>query len=103
MPRLFSYGSLQEKDVQLANFGRELTGRPDTLPGYILTQSDYANAEPGSPSDAVEGTIFEITDQELAAADLYEEPASYHRIAVTLQSGTQAWVYVRPVLGPEAQ
>jgi hypothetical protein len=26
---LFSYGTLQDKAVQLANFGRELAGSPD--------------------------------------------------------------------------
>ncbi len=31
---LFSYGTLQNKNVQLANLGRELTGRQDALPGY---------------------------------------------------------------------
>ena len=31
---LFSYGTLQEKHVQIANFGRELIGRADALPGY---------------------------------------------------------------------
>src|SRR5579871_1487612 len=31
---LFSYGTLQEKNVQIATFGRELTGRRDALPGY---------------------------------------------------------------------
>ena len=33
---LFSYGTLQDKDVQMANFGRELTGHEDALPGYAL-------------------------------------------------------------------
>ena len=32
---LFSYGTLQDKDVQIASFGRELTGREDALPGYV--------------------------------------------------------------------
>ena len=40
------------------------------------------------------GTVFEITDAELAAADEYERPAAYNRIAVTLASGKKAWVYV---------
>lgn len=31
---LFSYGTLQNRNVQLALFGRELTGRDDALPGY---------------------------------------------------------------------
>ena len=34
MQRLFSYGTLQQKNVQLANFGRELKGQPDKLPKY---------------------------------------------------------------------
>jgi gamma-glutamylcyclotransferase (GGCT)/AIG2-like uncharacterized protein YtfP len=87
--------------VQLANFGRELTGRADALPGYAWRlvssgESTYANAElTSNPEDAVCGAVFEITEQELAAADRYEEPAGYGRISVTLQSGDQAWVYVR--------
>ena len=31
MPRLFSYGSLRESRVQLATFGRLLSGQPDEL------------------------------------------------------------------------
>lgn len=34
---LFSYGTLQDKNVQLANLGRELLGRADALPGYQQT------------------------------------------------------------------
>lgn len=33
---LFSYGTLQDTAVQMANFGRHLSGRPDSLPGYTL-------------------------------------------------------------------
>ena len=32
--RLFSYGTLRDRAVQLANFGRELRGSPDSLPGF---------------------------------------------------------------------
>src|SRR5688500_3830955 len=31
---LFSYGTLQQADVQTRLFGRLLQGEPDTLPGY---------------------------------------------------------------------
>src|SRR6478672_6790091 len=34
MPLLFSYGTLQQSNVQLATFGRELPGTPDSLVGY---------------------------------------------------------------------
>jgi gamma-glutamylcyclotransferase (GGCT)/AIG2-like uncharacterized protein YtfP len=98
---LFSYGTLQNKNVQIANFGRELTGREDALTGYARRAVGiYANAEPSSdPDDAVTGTVFEVTEQELAAADKYEEPANYRRILVTLRSGVQAWVYVHAATG----
>ena len=106
---LFSYGTLQYKNVQIANFGRELTGRKDALPGYtrgrvpitdpeVVASSGetyYANAVPSpNPEDAVSGTVFEITGQDLAAADKYEEPAAYRRVSVTLMSGDRAWVYI---------
>jgi gamma-glutamylcyclotransferase (GGCT)/AIG2-like uncharacterized protein YtfP len=107
---LFSYGTLQNKSVQIANFGRELTGREDALPGYTrrmmaiadpkeaawIGESHFANAEASSnQDDAVSGIVFEITEQELVAADRYEEVARYRRISVTLSSGDRAWVYVR--------
>ncbi len=106
---LFSYGTLQNKSVQIANFGRELTGREDALPGYarrlvavtdpkivaLTGESHLAYVEPSSnPEDEVPGIAFEITERELAAADKYEAGAEYRRISVTLKSGGQAWVYV---------
>jgi len=106
---LFSYGTLQDRQVQIANFGRELSGRPDALPGYAQTmvaiddpqvvatsgKTHHPIVQPASnPRDEVMGTVFEITAEELAAADEYEV-SDYRRIAVTLKSGVQAWVYVR--------
>lgn len=106
---VFSYGTLQNKAVQTDTFGRELAGQPDSLPGYTISlipildaelaaadgQSHYANAERSSnPEDAISGTVFEVTDEELLLADRYEAPAHYRRILVTLRSGQQAWVYV---------
>jgi hypothetical protein len=38
--------------------------------------------------------VFQITPQELAAADEYEV-SEYKRVAVTLKSGLTAWAYVR--------
>jgi len=34
---LFSYGTLQQGDVQFATFGRRLEGRADALPGYVTS------------------------------------------------------------------
>ncbi|MDP9008664.1 MAG: gamma-glutamylcyclotransferase [Pseudomonadota bacterium] len=106
---LFSYGTLQDKAVQMANFGRHLTGRPDSLPGYMLSsiliedpavvalsgRTHHSIAQSSSKiTDEVQGTVFEITVEELAAADRYEV-SEYTRVSVALKSGAQAWVYVR--------
>jgi hypothetical protein len=109
MPLIFSYGSLQQENVQLSTFGRLLHGHRDELPGFeeslvrvedpqVAAASDrthHANVTFNGRSDSrVSGMVFEITDAELAAADGYEQVASYKRIGAVLASGKQTWVYV---------
>jgi Gamma-glutamyl cyclotransferase, AIG2-like len=100
MPRLFSYGSLQQPAVQLATFGRLLAGSRDALVGFELRNvrhgdKQLANVIRSARADSrVGGTTFEITDAELAATDLYERGDAYTRIPATLASGGEAWVYV---------
>jgi len=109
MPLLFSYGTLQEENVQLSTFGRLLQGQRDELPGFerslvriedpkvVATtgRTHYANVTFNGRKDSrVSGTVFEITDAELVAADEYEQGAAYTRVAAQLASGKQAWVYV---------
>lgn len=108
--RLFSYGTLQLPAVQWANFGRLLDGAPDALVGYVLQRLEITDeeviAESGerfhwiavataNGADRVPGVVFQITAEELAAADVYEAD-DYARIAVKLESGARAWVYVKP-------
>lgn len=115
MPLLFSYGTLQEERVQLATFGRRLHGEADELPRFepgsvriedaqVVAASGathYANAAfTGRADSRVSGTVFEITDADLTAADEFERPAGYVRIAVRLASGRQAWVYVEARSAP---
>ena len=97
MALLFSYGTLQQPDVQMSTFGRRLDGHPDALPGYSLGTVPAGHANVVSSNDArsrVAGTIFEVTEAELARADAFEQQFSYVRIAVRLASGREAWVYV---------
>jgi uridine kinase len=106
--QLFSYGTLQQPEVQLSSFGRLLAGTPDALPGYQtgwVTITDPAVIEASGsdrhpvvrpsvrPSDVVSGTVFTLTATELAAADTYEVE-DYRRVPVTLESGRDAWVYL---------
>jgi uncharacterized damage-inducible protein DinB/gamma-glutamylcyclotransferase (GGCT)/AIG2-like uncharacterized protein YtfP len=96
MPFLFAYGTLQERDVQRSTFGRPLSGENDALVGFERSMAgSHANVRfTGRPDDRVSGIVFEISEGDLAAADRYEQRASFRRIAATLASGKQAWVYV---------
>jgi gamma-glutamylcyclotransferase (GGCT)/AIG2-like uncharacterized protein YtfP len=109
MPLVFSYGTLQQESVQLSTFGRLLHGQGDELIGFepslvkiedakvaaVSGRTHHANVTfKGSNDSRVSGTVFEITDAELAAADAYERLAAYRRVAVRLASGKEAWVYV---------
>jgi gamma-glutamylcyclotransferase (GGCT)/AIG2-like uncharacterized protein YtfP len=94
MPLLFSYGTLQQDDVQLATFGRLLSGQSDELPAFEQSRTEHANVTfNGNAESRVPGMAFEVTDAELERADEYEAVFSYRRVAVTLASGRQAWVY----------
>jgi gamma-glutamylcyclotransferase (GGCT)/AIG2-like uncharacterized protein YtfP len=108
MPLLFSYGTLQQENVQLATFGRLLQGKKDELLGFALSLAMIDDREVvatsgkthhpivkfnGRNDSRVSGTVFEISVAELASADRYEV-AAYKRVAAMLASGKQAWVYV---------
>jgi len=93
---LFSYGTLQDEEVQLSTFGRTLEGERDALSAYTQrTFGPYLNIEfTGEIADSVEGTRFKVTSAELEEADIYEATADYKRIEVKLNSGKRAWVYL---------
>lgn len=116
MPLLFSYGTLQQRAVQLSTFGRLLHGRADRLMGYHIGLARIDDPEvaalsgashhpiitPASASETwteacrggqVDGVVFEVSDEELQSADRYNM-TEYRRVAAKLASGTQAWVYV---------
>ena len=94
--------------MQQATFGRLLTGTPDGLTGFVVGQLEIADPEviagsglthhrilhpADSPTDSIPGTVYRITDEELAAADVYEAE-EYRRVLVPLTSGLDAWVYI---------
>jgi hypothetical protein len=105
---LFSYGTLQLETVQVATFGRLLVGLRDVLRGFELVSLTVEDQKvvaisgtaqhtmarfTGRASDALSGTVFAVTPQELENADLYEV-AAVTRVAVVLESGLRAWAYV---------
>jgi len=107
--RLFSYGTLQLESVQRAQFGRVLDGVADALVGFRqdmveITDPDVVAmsgqrfhpivSRTGDAADRVAGMIFQITPEELAAADAYEV-SDYERVEAPLASGLSAWIYVK--------
>ena len=106
--RLFSYGTLQLEAVQMATFGRVLDGTSDALSGYAVIpleiddpavvalsgKAQHTMARfSGRLTDVVAGVVFAVMPQEIQNADEYEV-AAVKRVAVVLESGTRAWVYV---------
>lgn len=117
MIHLFSYGTLRQPEVQMASFGRLLTGSEDAMPGYrtsLLEITDPAVlatsgerfhpiVEPSDEAgDEVAGMVFQISEAELLAADAYEV-SDYARTRVRLKSGIDAWVYVKAVEESDAE
>ena len=109
MQVLFSYGTLQQENIQISTFGRMLNGERDSLVGFepslvriedpevaeLLGKTHHANVTfTGDEASHVPGMVFEITEAELLEVDEYEAPFQYHRIAARLASGKEAWVYV---------
>lgn len=108
MPYLFSYGTLQQEEVQLSTFGRRLTGTPDSLMGFVIAEARIEDSDvvaksgkefhpiarkTGAFNHRIPGTVFEVTEEELNHSDCYEVDA-YHRVETVLTSGKSAWVYV---------
>ena len=106
MEYLFSYGTLQKDETQLKLFGRLLKGGNDTLKGYktanIVIEDEVFLTKEGSQQltavassgDKIDGMVFEVSSEEIKMVDRYE-PENYERIAVKLDSGKQAWLYLK--------
>lgn len=102
MINLFTYGTLQQTDVQDDLFGRRLVGTPETLIGYALQEIQIEEefglveydilVETGNPEDTINGIVYLVTTTELNQADLYEG-MNYKRVEVHLQSDQKAWAY----------
>jgi hypothetical protein len=102
MENMFSYGTLQQENVQLESFDRVLDGTLDVLQGYqpeeleitdeFVLKTSQKKSHPiifssNSLQDEINGTIFKITSSELLHAD-------YKRAEVTLKSGIRCWAYI---------
>lgn len=101
MEHLFCYGTLQDPLVQERVIGRRVAHVTDVLRGYTTeTISEggpaYLRALPNTES-VLPGQVLTVSSEELEKIDAYEG-ALYARSRVTLQTGIEAWVYLRPKL-----
>jgi gamma-glutamylcyclotransferase (GGCT)/AIG2-like uncharacterized protein YtfP len=109
MENLFSYGTLQQENVQLSTFKRKLEGQPDFITGYKLSLLEIKDLNviatsgkthhpiveyTGNASDTVAGTVFKVSKAELLQADSYEV-SDYKRVRALLKNGEETWVYVK--------
>lgn len=105
---LFSYGTLQHPEVQLATFGRLPTVENDVLPGYTVDYAEISDPRvvdlsgtdvhpivraTGNPLDKVVGRVLWVSEDEIDATDEYEV-SLYRRTSVHLASGRTAWAYI---------
>lgn len=110
MEKIFSYGTLQQKDVQNELLGRSLQGTPFTITGFAIKDiviQDQAVIDlsgkrihpglvkTGQPTDQVSGTLFMVTPQELQAMDHYEV-SDYQRLSV-IDGDQTFWVYIATI------
>jgi len=109
MQNIFSYGTLQQKNVQLQILGKLLDGIEDTIEGYCVTQLEIKDLSvlnvsqnkmhpiiyfTGNKINKVTGTLFSVSEMDLLKIDTYEVD-DYHRIEIYLKSGKKSWVYVK--------
>lgn len=105
---LFSYGTLNHPNVQIATFGRVLEGEEDAAIGYelqdilindfdVISKSGKTTHQILVATDkkdsVVSGKLYYVSPQELRHADDYEVE-QYGRREITLKSGKKAWVYM---------
>jgi len=95
---LFSYGTLQDPQVQEYIFGRLLKGKADYALGFKKMENAVYGRYPlvintNNPKDKVAGMAYEVNAADLKKADIYETSA-YKRQKFPLKSGDEAWIYI---------
>jgi gamma-glutamylcyclotransferase (GGCT)/AIG2-like uncharacterized protein YtfP len=103
MVKLFSYGSLYDKDIQLKEFNREFYVEPhlDYVSGWDIIKVKmygeyYKVAIPNSDSDSspISGAIVHIPEDLISLVDEYEG-LEYKKVSIKTLSGIDCIMYVK--------
>ena len=107
MAFIFSYGTLQNPQVQQQLLNRTLCVSKDILVGYekklieikdpLVIKQSGEHVHPilvknNASTQEIHGSILEVTGAELLKIDDYEAE-NYERVRVELKSGKKAWLY----------
>lgn len=102
--RLFSYGTLQEEEIQRILFNGPVRMVKAALMNWrIYTDAGGFHFIREERGFKVFGSILHITKEQLAVADLWEEVPAYERFITDadMEGGgtTKVWVYTKPGIG----
>lgn len=86
MIKLFAYGTLLNKEIQIELFGKEIFGTPDSISGYkvmnILEIEGKKYPKLVKQTDGIVfGKIYELSKEQMDIIDQYETSA-YSRSAI---------------------
>lgn len=100
MVKLFSYGTLIEKEVQLREFGQEfkvesnLDGVKDFTIDKIEIEGEYYYCAISRPESIILGQIVYIPEEFMTLVDDYEGE-DYKRVSVKTLSDVECLMYVK--------
>lgn len=101
MIKLFSYGKLFEKDIQLKEFGREFYVEPhlDYIIGWDIIKVKmygeyYKVAIPSSNTSTIMGAIVHIPEELMSLVDEYEG-LEYKKVSIKTLSNLDCIMYVK--------
>ncbi|WP_235263672.1 gamma-glutamylcyclotransferase family protein [Nitrincola sp. A-D6] len=92
MHRVFAFGTLKQPWVRFIVTGHAGETKDAVLPGKRREGLNII----ADPSAQTPGLVFEVNGRQLARLDRYERlGVRYERVKMTLDDGSQAWVYRR--------
>jgi gamma-glutamylcyclotransferase (GGCT)/AIG2-like uncharacterized protein YtfP len=94
--QVFVYGSLMRGEAHHERLaGARFLGAARTPPAYTLVSLGEYPALVAGGGTCVEGELYAVDADTLAALDRFEEhPDLYRRTAIALESGARAWAYL---------
>ena len=105
MKKIFTYGTLLNKNMRFILLGKDVPVEDDVLKGYSKEPHTVFKIYPTikqMKGSSVKGIVFNVDENDLKILDRYESDL-YKKIEVNLVSGKKALVYIESTKNVEAQ